>query len=266
MTEIDEAHDRVLMGPAKKSKKYTEKEKRLVAYHEAGHAVVGIKLEGANEVQKITIIPRGSAGGYNLMLPKEETFLQTKKELLETISGLLGGRVAEELIFDEVTTGAHNDFEKATKIARAMVTEYGMSSLGPVQFEHQESSVFLGRDYNKSRNFSSQVAFEIDQEQRRIINECYDKTKKVISDNKDLLDLIANTLLEYETITKEQIEYLVNNGCMPDEDGEKDLSGFEELSLNDLTVADLRQLAKEKNVKGYSKMNKEELLKNLKED
>ena len=266
MTEIDEAHDRVLMGPAKKSKKYTEHEKRVVAYHEAGHAVVGLKLDGANEVQKITIIPRGSAGGYNLMLPKEETFLQTKKELLETISGLLGGRVAEELIFDEVTTGAHNDFEKATKIARAMVTEYGMSSLGPVQFEHQESSVFLGRDYNKSRNFSSQVAFEIDQEQRRIINECYDKTKKVISDNKDLLDLIANTLLEYETITKEQIEYLVNNGCMPDEDGEKDLSGFEELSLNDLTVADLRQLAKEKNVKGYSKMNKEELLKNLKKD
>ena len=167
MSEIDEAHDRVLMGPAKVTKKYTEQEKKVVAYHEAGHAVVGIKLEGANEVQKITIIPRGSAGGYNLMLPKEETFLSTKKELLETISGLLGGRVAEELVFKEITTGAHNDFEKATKIARAMVTEYGMSDLGPVQFEHQESSVFLGRDYNKSRNFSSQVAFEIDQEQRK---------------------------------------------------------------------------------------------------
>ncbi|MBQ0017009.1 MAG: ATP-dependent zinc metalloprotease FtsH, partial [Clostridiales bacterium] len=163
MAEIDEGHDRVLMGPAKKSKTYTEKEKKLVAYHEAGHAVVGIKLEGANEVQKITIIPRGVAGGYNLMLPKEETFTSTKKELLETISGLLGGRVAEELIFKEVTTGAHNDFEKATKIARAMVTEYGMSELGPVQYEHQESSVFLGRDYNKTRNFSSKVAFEIDQ-------------------------------------------------------------------------------------------------------
>ena len=167
MSEIDEAHDRVLIGPAKVTKKYTEQEKKVVAYHEAGHAVVGIKLEGANEVQKITIIPRGSAGGYNLMLPKEETFLSTKKELLETISGLLGGRVAEELVFKEITTGAHNDFEKATKIARAMVTEYGMSDLGPVQFEHQESSVFLGRDYNKSRNFSSQVAFEIDQEQRK---------------------------------------------------------------------------------------------------
>ena len=222
MSEVDEAHDRVLMGPAKVTKKYTEQEKKVVAYHEAGHAVVGIKLEGANEVQKITIIPRGAAGGYNLMLPKEETFLSTKKELLETISGLLGGRVAEELIFNEITTGAHNDFEKATKIARAMVTEYGMSDLGPMQFEHQESSVFLGRDYNKSRNFSSKVAFEIDQEQRKIINECYEKTKKIISENKDLLELIANTLLEYETITKEQIDYLVEHGCMPDEDSHND--------------------------------------------
>ena len=218
MAEIDEAHDRVLMGPAKVTKKYTEQEKKTVAYHEAGHAVVGIKLEGANEVQKITIIPRGSAGGYNLMLPKEETFLSTKKELLETISGLLGGRVAEELIFNEITTGAHNDFEKATKIARAMVTEYGMSDLGPMQFEHQESSVFLGRDYNKSQNFSSKVAFEIDQEQRKIINECYEKTKKIISENMDLLELIAQTLLEYETITKEQIDYLVEHGHMPDEE------------------------------------------------
>ena len=264
MTEIDEAHDRVLMGPAKKSKKYTEHEKKVVAYHEAGHAVIGLKLDGANEVQKITIIPRGAAGGYNLMLPKEETFLETKKELLETISGLLGGRVAEELEFDEVTTGAHNDFEKATKIARAMVTEYGMSDLGPVQFEHQESSVFLGRDYNKSRNFSSQVAFEIDQEQRRIINECYEISKKVISENRNLLDLIANTLLEYETITKEQIEYLVKNGCMPQDDGEVDKSDFKELSLNDLNLTELKDLAKEKGVKGYSKMNKEELLDKLK--
>lgn len=215
MSEVDEAHDRVLMGPAKVTKKYTDKEKKIVAYHEAGHAVVGIKLEGANEVQKITIIPRGTAGGYNLMLPREETFLETKNELLETISGLLGGRVAEELVFNEVTTGAHNDFEKATKIARAMVTEYGMSDLGPVQFEHQESSVFLGRDYNKSHNFSSEVAFEIDQEQRKIINECYERTREILAKNRDLLDLIANTLLEYETITKEQIDYLVKNGHMP---------------------------------------------------
>ena len=266
MAEIDEAHDRVLMGPAKVTKKYTEKEKRLVAYHEAGHAVVGIKLEGANEVQKITIIPRGQAGGYNLMLPREETFLSTKKELLETISGLLGGRVAEEIVFKEVTTGAHNDFEKATKIARSMVTEYGMSDLGPIQFEHQESSVFLGRDYNKSRNFSSQVAFEIDQAQRKIINECYERTQKILKDNRDLLDLIANTLLEHETITKEQIDYLVKNGCMPDEDGETDLTDYKEATLSDLTVEELKDLAKEKNIKNVSKMKKDELIKSLEDN
>ena len=253
MSEIDEGHDRVIMGPAKKSKQYTEHEKEVVAYHEAGHAVVGIKLEGANEVQKVTIIPRGAAGGYNLMLPKEETFLSTKKELLETISGLLGGRVAEETQFNEITTGAHNDFEKATKIARAMVTEYGMSELGPVQFEHQESSVFLGRDYNKSRNFSSQVAFEIDQEQRKIINECYDVTKKIINENKDLLDVIAKTLLRYETITKEQIEQLVNNGCIEGDDIDK----------ADLSIEELKYMAKVKGIKGYNKMEKEELIKKL---
>ena len=255
MTEIDEAHDRVIMGPAKKSKKYTEHEKKVVAYHEAGHAVVGIKLDGANEVQKITIIPRGSAGGYNLMLPKEETFLSTKKELLETISGLLGGRVSEEIVFNEMTTGAHNDFEKATKIARAMVTEYGMSDLGPVQLEQQEGGVFLGRDYNKTRNFSNEVAHEIDIEMRKIIDECYKKTEKIISKNRDLLDLIANALLEHETLTKEQIDYLVKNKKMPEEE-----------SLNDFTVAELKEKAKEKGIKGYSKMTKEELIKVLKED
>ncbi len=255
MAEIDEAQDRVLMGPAKKSKKYTEKEKRTVAYHEAGHAVIGLKLDGANEVQKITIVPRGAAGGYNLMLPKEETYFSTKRELLDTISGLLAGRVAEETIFNEVTTGAHNDFEKATKIARAMVTEYGMSDLGPVQFEQNESSVFLGRDYNKSRNFSSQVAFEIDQEQRKIINECYEKTKKIIKENKDLLELIASSLLEHETLTKEQIDYLVENGKMPTDDVKEE--------KEELTLEQLKSLAKDKGIKGYTKMSKEELEKEL---
>ena len=174
MAELDEAQDRVLMGPAKVSKKYTENDKKLVAYHESGHAVLGIKLDGANDVQKITIIPRGYAGGYTMMQPKEERFTSTRKELIERITGLLGGRVAEELVFGEITTGAHNDFQQATKIARAMVTEYGMSSLGPIQLEsNDEGSVFLGRDYNKIRNFSSQVAYEIDQEMRKIIDECY---------------------------------------------------------------------------------------------
>ena len=253
MTEIDEAHDRVLMGPAKKSKKYTEHEKKVVAYHEAGHAVVGIKLDGANEVQKITIIPRGTAGGYNLMLPKEETFLETKKELLETISGLLGGRVAEEQVFKEVTTGAHNDFEKATKIARAMVTEYGMSDLGPVQLEQQEGGVFLGRDYNKTKNFSDEVAHEIDIEMRKIIDKCYKRTEKVIAENRDLLDLIANALLEHETLTREQIEYLVEHKRMPEEKDEP-------------SITSLKEKAKELGVKGYTKMTREELLEATKED
>ena len=260
MAEIDEAHDRVLMGPAKTSKKYTENDKKLVAYHEAGHAVLGIKLDGANDVQKITIIPRGYAGGYTMMLPKEERFTATKKELLERIVGLLGGRVAEEMIFDEVTTGAHNDFEQATKIARAMVTEYGMSSLGPVQLEQQEGSVFLGRDYNKSRNFSSQVAFEIDQEMRKIMDECYKKAQKLLKENKKLLDLIANTLLEKETITKEEIDHLVLYGHLPVEGEEEEAK---DLNLEDLSLTELKDLAKNKGVKGYSKMTKEELIEEL---
>lgn len=264
MAELDEAQDRVLMGPAKVSKKYTENDKKLVAYHESGHAVLGIKLDGANDVQKITIIPRGYAGGYTMMQPKEERFTSTRKELIERITGLLGGRVAEELVFGEITTGAHNDFQQATKIARAMVTEYGMSSLGPIQLEsNDEGSVFLGRDYNKIRNFSSQVAYEIDQEMRKIIDECYKNAVKIIKENRKLLDLIAEVLIERETITKEQIDYLVENGCMPDEDDEKDYSEFKTVSLNDLTLSELKDLAKEKGIKGYSKMTKEELLNEL---
>ena len=264
MSEIDEAHDRVLMGPAKKSKTYTDKEKKTVAYHEAGHAVVGLKLEGANDVQKITIIPRGSAGGYNLMLPKEETYLSTKQELLQSISGLLAGRVAEEIMFNEMTTGASNDFEKATKIARAMVTEYGMSDLGPVQFEHQSSNVFLGRDYNKQQDFSVKVADAIDEEVRKIIDGQYKIAKKIISENMDLLKLIAETLLKYETITKEQIDYLVEHGHMKEE--EEELHEVEEVSYEDLTLEELKDLAKEKDIKGYSKLNKEELIKKLEDE
>ncbi len=255
MSEIDEAIDRVIMGPAKVTKKYTLKEKKLVAYHEAGHAVLGIKLDDANDVQKVTIIPRGQAGGYNLMLPKEEKYTATKTELLEQIMGLLGGRVSEEVVFGEVTTGAHNDFEKATKIARSMVTEYGMSSLGPIQLETPEGSSFLGRDYNKNRNFSDQVALEIDNEVRKIINDCYNKAKKIIEKNRDLLDLIANSLIEYETLTKEQIDYLAENGKMPTDD-----------MLDDVSLTKLKEMAKEKKIKGFSSMNKDELKKALTEE
>ena len=252
MKEVDEATDRVLMGPAKKSKKYTESERRMVAFHEAGHVVLGLKLNDANDVQKVTIIPRSYAGGYAMMIPKEERYTSTKKELIEQITGLLGGRVSEELNFGEITTGAHNDFEKATKIARAMVTEYGMSDLGPVQLEQQEGGVFLGRDYNKSRNFSNEVAHEIDLEMRKIINECYDNAKKILKENSDLVKLIAENLLEYETLTKEQIEYLVKNGHMPEEE-------------TNIGLDDLKEIAKEKGIKGYTKMTKEELSEKIKE-
>ena len=211
-TDIDEAIDRVMMGPAKRSKKYTEKERKLVAYHESGHAVIGLRLKNASVVQKVTIIPRGQAGGYNLMMPKEETYYSTKSELLEGITGLLGGRVAEELIFSDVTTGAHNDFQKATRIARAMVTEYGMSSLGPVQYEQQSGDVFLGRDYLKEKNFSDQVALEIDKEVRNIIEGCYAEAKRVISENKALLETIANYLLKVETLTKSDIDEIESTG------------------------------------------------------
>ena len=256
MSEIDEATDRVLMGPAKVSKKYTEKEKQLVAYHEAGHVVLGLKLDDANDVQKVTIIPRSYAGGYAMMIPKEEKYTSTKKELIERITGLLGGRVSEELNFGEITTGAHNDFEKATKIARSMVTEYGMSDLGPVQLEQQEGGVFLGRDYNKSRNFSNEVAHEIDLEMRKIIDECYKNAKKILKDNKDLVKLIAEALLEHETLTKEQIEYLAEHKEMPKE----------EISYETYNMTELRMIAKEKGIKGYTKMTKEEIIEELKKN
>lgn len=254
MHEVDEATDRVLMGPAKVSHKYSEKDRRLVAYHEAGHAVIGLKLANASDVQKVIIIPRGSAGGYNMMVPSEEKLCSTKTDLLEQVTGLLGGRVAEEVVFKEITTGAENDFSKATKIVRAMVTEYGMSDLGPMQLEQQEGAAFLGRDYNKTRNFSETVAHEIDEEMRKIINGCYVDAKKIIKENRELLNLIAETLLEYETLTKEQIDYLVENGCMPDEN--KD-------NLESMSLTSLKEMAKEKGIKNYSKMNKAEIIDEL---
>ena len=210
---IDEAVDRVMMGPAKKSRVFTKHEREFIAHHEAGHAVLGIKLDNANIVHKVTIIPRGQAGGYALMLPEEEeSFLQTKKNLTDQITGLLGGRVAEEIIFNEVSTGAQNDFQKATEIARSMVTEYGMSSLGPIQYEKRNGNVFLGRDYTADKSFSDQVALEIDNEVRLIINNCYDLAKKTLTNNLDLLKNIASHLLDVETLTKEDIYEIVETG------------------------------------------------------
>ncbi|TFG83005.1 MAG: ATP-dependent metallopeptidase FtsH/Yme1/Tma family protein [Erysipelotrichales bacterium] len=209
MAHLDEAIDRVIMGPAKKSRTYSEKDKRLVAYHESGHTIIGLMCKDSDMVQKVTIIPRGTAGGYNLMTPREEKFMHTKTDLMATITGLLGGRVAEQIVFNEISTGASNDIEKATQIARDMVMQYGMSELGPIQYEHRGGNVFLGRDYAAQANYSGQVAFEIDQEVRRIIDNSYEAAHKLISDNRELMDKIANALLEFETLTSEQIEDIV---------------------------------------------------------
>ena len=209
MSDLDEAIDRVMMGPAKKSKKYTDKEKRMVAYHEAGHAVIGLKLEGANSVQKITIIPRGQAGGYNLMTEKEEKIMVTKKDLLSKITSYMGGRTAEEVFFDDITAGAVSDIEAATRIARDMVTLYGMSDLGPVKYDSGNQNVFLGRDYNSPSNVSGQIAFEIDQEVRKFIDQCHGEARRIILEHKEGLVRGAEAVMENETLTAEQIEKVV---------------------------------------------------------
>lgn len=216
MTDLDEAIDRVMMGPAKKSKKYTEKDKILVAYHEAGHAIIGLKLEDADMVQKVTIIPRGDAGGYNLMTPREEKYFHRKSEFIAQITGLLGGRTAEEIQFGEISAGAVNDIEKLTEIAKNMVRVYGMSSLGPIQYADPQGNVFLGRDYTKGSDYSAGVAAEIDKEVRAIVDECHENCRKILTENKDLLDLIANNLYEHETLTNEEITNLMNYGQLTD--------------------------------------------------
>ena len=210
MHHLDEAIDRVMMGPAKKSRKYDEKTKKMVAYHEAGHAIIGLYLEDSNKVQKVTIIPRGTAGGYNLMTPKEEKMLTSKNDMLAQITGYMGGRVAEEIFFEDVTTGASGDIDSATRLARDMVTIYGMSDLGPVKYDHSQQSVFLGRDYASSSNVSGQVAFEIDQEVRKIMDQCHKHATELVNQHKDELVKIAEALIEHETLTAEEIDAIIN--------------------------------------------------------
>ncbi|WP_025783720.1 ATP-dependent zinc metalloprotease FtsH [Sporosarcina sp. D27] len=218
MSDIDEATDRVIAGTAKTSRVISEKERNIVANHEAGHVVVGLMLDDADIVHKVTIVPRGQAGGYAVMLPKEDRYFMTKPELLDKIAGLLGGRVSEEIVLGEVSTGAHNDFQRATGIARSMVTEYGMSDkLGPMQFgQAQGGNVFLGRDFNSEQNYSDSIAYEIDQEMQSIIKSEYERAKRILTENRSLLDLIAKTLLEVETLDAEQINHLKDHGTLPD--------------------------------------------------
>ena len=213
MDDIDEAIDRRVAGPAKKSKSMSKREREVVAFHEAGHAIIGLKNPHSDKVQKITIIPRGNTGGHVRMTPEEDRFILTKKELEARIVGYLGGRSSEETFFDDVSSGAQNDIEMATRIARMMVTELGMSSLGPIQYEANTGSVFLGRDYTSTqRNFSLATAEKIDAEIRKIVDDAHKEALRIINKHKDEVTLIAKTLLEHEQITAEEIDYLLENG------------------------------------------------------
>ena len=238
MDLIGEAIDRVMMGPAKKSRVISAKEKEIIAYHEAGHCVIGTLLSNADQVTKVTIIPRGKAGGYNLMGPKdEEPFIYTKNMLVERITGLLGGRTAEELVFGEITTGASNDMERATAIARSMVTQYGMSKLGPITYEKNTGYSYLGRDYSEGKNFSDTVAHEIDEAVREIINECHNTAAKVLTENMDKLKTIAHYLVEVETIYKPDIDEIMSTGKLKRVDEKDEKPNFSELG----TVSDEKE-------------------------
>lgn len=218
MLDVDEAIDRVIAGPQKKGKVISKKERNIVAYHESGHTIIGMVLDDADMVHKVTIVPRGQAGGYAVMLPREDRYFMTKPELFDKITGLLGGRVAEEVIFGEVSTGASNDFQRATAIARKMITEYGMSDkIGPLQFTSGGGNqVFLGRDIQNDQTYSDEIAHDIDQEMQNFINFCYDRAKQILTDNKDKLELVAQTLLKVETLDAKQIKGLFKDGILPE--------------------------------------------------
>jgi len=219
MEEVEEAFDRVIVGVQKKSRVISEREKRTIAYHEAGHAIIGYYEKHADVVHKVTIIPRGRAGGYVLSIPKEgeDRLLMTKSELLDRITGLLGGRVSEELFIGEIGTGAYDDFKKATQIARSMIVEYGMSEkLGPMQFGNPQGQVFLGRDLGHDQNYSDAIAYEIDKEMQSIIRSCYERAKQILQEHSEQVHLVANALLERETLDKEQIAQLLEKGRIDD--------------------------------------------------
>lgn len=236
--DIDEAIDRSIAGPAKSNKTMLESEKKRVAYHESGHAIVGLYLEHSDKVQKVTIVPRGRTGGHVLMTPENDRFLLNKRELEARITGYLAGRTSEEIFFDDISTGASNDIEVATRIAKSMVTEYGMSPLGPIQYEKAGGSVFLGRDYNDTqKNFSSKIANEIDEEVRNIVERCHEEARKILTEHKDDVILMAETLIKVETLTAEQITYLLEH---------RELPKVEEHVLTEEEIKELEMKAKTK--------------------
>ncbi|WP_079524793.1 ATP-dependent zinc metalloprotease FtsH [Halobacillus hunanensis] len=269
MEHVDEAIDRVIAGPAKKSRVISEKERNIVAHHESGHTVIGMVLDDADMVHKVTIVPRGQAGGYAVMLPREDRYFMTKPELLDKITGLLGGRVAEEVMFGEVSTGAHNDFQRATSIARKMVTEYGMSEkLGPLQFgSNSGGQVFLGRDIQNEQNYSDQIAYDIDTEVQNFINHCYDRAKTIITDNKDKLELIAGTLLDVETLDSTQIKSLFEKGRLPTDEELEEIAikNNKQLKLNQEEQREIDE-KQEKNMRVNVQSKEEEESRTTSED
>ena len=231
MPEMEEAAERVIMGPERKSRVISDKEKRLTAYHEGGHTIVGMLLEHTDHVHKVTIIPRGRAGGYTLSLPKEDKYYATRSEMLDELKVLLGGRVAEALVLKEISSGASNDLQRATQLARQMICEYGMSeNIGPVTFGHRQDQVFLGRDIARDKDYSEEVAAEIDKEVRSFMEDAYAATEKLLSDNIDKLHVIAKALMEKETLEEEEINQLVRYGHI--------LTAEEKLQLVQQSVVD----------------------------
>lgn len=231
MPEMEEAAERVIMGPERKSRVISDKEKRLTAYHEGGHTIVGMLLEHTDPVHKVTIIPRGRAGGYTLSLPKEDKYYATRSEMLDELKVLLGGRVAEALVLKEISSGASNDLQRATQLARQMICEYGMSeNIGPVTFGHRQNQVFLGRDIARDKDYSEEVAAEIDKEVRSFMEDAYAATEKLLSDNIDKLHVIAKALMEKETLEEEEINQLVKYGHI--------LTAEEKLQLVQQSVVD----------------------------
>ncbi|QQE79426.1 ATP-dependent zinc metalloprotease FtsH [Alicyclobacillus sp. SO9] len=222
--DVDEAIDRVMAGPEKRSRVMSEHERRLVAFHESGHAIIGFFLQNADTVHKVTIIPRGMAGGYTVTLPKEDRYFMTKQEMIDRICGLLGGRVAEEITFGEISTGASNDLERVTSIARSMVTQYGMSKkLGPMQYGSSgQGQVFLGKDISSEQNYSDQVAYSIDEEMKGIVEYCHQRTLDLLTDKKDKLDALANLLLKEETIDEERIRSVLDENYESDKEANGD--------------------------------------------
>lgn len=225
MPELEESVERVMAGPERKSRVISDNEKRLTAFHEAGHALVGMMLSHTDPVHKVSIIPRGRAGGYTLMLPKEDRYYATRSELLDQLKTFLGGRVAEALVLDEISTGAQNDLERATSLARKMICEFGMSdALGPISFGHRDEQVFLGRDIGRDRNYSEEVAYAIDQEVRRIIEDAYAKTEEILKNNLDKLKAIAEALMVYETLEANQLEQLMKDGKIAENNNAEQIS------------------------------------------